>query len=197
MGRYIVIGAIIGSIINWIAGFTVLLGLVLGAIVGGIFYIIIARRNFDRPSEKINANREQDFPSDSATITADSEKAKENKEQTLQLREEKLNVKKERVQIGEVKVHKEVVEDLKTFTVPIKREVMVIEAGDEEEFRIPLKEEEVEINTHPVQINEVSITKRQIEEMKQIKTKLKKEIVDVDVTGDADVIKKPASEMKN
>ncbi len=83
-------------------------------------------------------------------------------------------IKRERVQIGEVKVHKEVVEEQKTFTVPIKREVMVIEAGDEEELRIPLKEEEIEINKHPVQINEVSITKRQIKEMKQIKAKLKK-----------------------
>jgi uncharacterized protein (TIGR02271 family) len=71
---------------------------------------------------------------------------------------------------------------------------MVIEAGNEEELRIPLKEEKVEINKHPVQVNEVSVTKRQIKEMKQIKRKLKKETVHVEVTGDADVIKKPPSE---
>lgn len=175
MGKYIIIGAIIGSIIGWVTGFTVVTGLVLGAIVGGIIYTMKARRNIDGPSKKTNGNQEQ----------------------TLQLREEQLAIKKERVQTGEVKIHKEVVEEQKTFTIPIKREEMVIEAGDEEEFRIPLKEEEVEINKHPVQVNEVSVTKRQIEEMKQIKEKLKKETAHVDVAGDADVIKKPPSETKD
>ncbi|MBO1511261.1 YsnF/AvaK domain-containing protein [Metabacillus bambusae] len=172
MGKYIIIGAIFGSIIGWITGFSAVIGFVLGAIVGGICHTMNARRKIDEPSAKTNKNQEQ----------------------TLQLREEQLDIKKERVQTGEVKVHKEVVEELKTFTVPIKREEMVIEAGNEEELRIPLKVEEVEINKHPVQVNEVSVTKRQIEEIKQIKEKLKKETVHVDVTGDADVIKKPSNE---
>ena len=175
MGKYIIIGAIIGSIISWVTGFTVVSGLVLGAIVGGISYTMTERRNIDGPSEKTNKNNAQ----------------------TLQLREEQLEIKKERVQLGEVKVHKEVVEEHKTFTVPIKREVMVIEAGDEEELRIPLKEEDVEIRKHPVQVNEITITKRQIEETKQIKKKLKKETAHVDVSGDADVIKKLPSETKD
>ena len=175
MGKYITIGAIIGSIIGWVTGFTVVTGLVLGAIVGGISYRMNARRNIDGPSEKTN----------------------ETKGQTLQLREEQLDIKKERVQTGEVKVHKEVIEEQKTFTIPIKRQEMVIEVGDEEEFRIPLKEEEIEINKHLVQVNEVSVTKRQIQEMKPIKKKLKKEIAHVDVAGDADVIKKLSSETKD
>ena len=175
MGKYIIIGAIIGSIIGWITGFTVVTGLVLGAIVGGIIYTMNTRRNVDGSSKKTNSNIEQ----------------------TLQLREEQLAIKKERVQTGEIKIHKEVVEEQKTFTVPIKREEMVIEAGDEEEFRITLKEEEVEINKHPVQVNEVSVTKRQIKEMKKIKEKLKKETAHVEVEGNADVIKKPPSETKN
>lgn len=171
MGKYITISAIIG----WITGFTIITGLVLGAIVWGIIYTINAKRNFEEPSKKTN----------------------EIKEQTIQLREEQLDIKKERVQTADVKIHKEVVKEQKTFTVPIKREEMVIEAGNEEELRIPLKEEEVEINKHPVRVNDVSITKRQIEEMKQIKKKLKKETVYVDVEGDADIIKKPSSETKD
>ena len=171
MGKYIIIGAIIGSIIGWVTGFTVVIGLVLGAIIGGIIYTMNTRRNFDEPSKKTNGN----------------------KEHTLQLREEQIEIKKERVQTGEVKVRKEVVEEQKTVTVPIKREEMVVEVGDEEEFRIPLKEEEIEISKHPVQVNEVSITTRQIKEMKQIKEKLKKETAHVEVAGNADVIKKPPS----
>ncbi|MGG3925920.1 YsnF/AvaK domain-containing protein [Metabacillus fastidiosus] len=175
MGKYIIIGAIIGSIVAWITGFTVLGGIVLGAIIGGINYAMMARKNRDKTPKKTN----------------------DSKEQTLQLREEQLNIKKERIQTGEVKVHKEVVEEQKTFTVPIRREEMVIEAGDEEEFRIPLKEEEIQINKHPVQLNEVSITTRQIQEMKQIKEKLKRETADVEVAGKADVIKKLSSEKKD
>lgn len=174
MGKYIIIGAIIGGIISWITGFTVVAGLVLGAIIGGINYIMNARKNIDTTSKKTN----------------------EKKEQTLQLREEQLDIKKERVQTGEVKVRKKVVEEQKTFTVPIKREEMVIEAGDKEEIRIPLKEEEVEISKHPVQVNEVSITTRQIKETEQIKEKLKKETAHIEVAGQADVIKKPPSEAK-
>ncbi|MED4532017.1 YsnF/AvaK domain-containing protein [Metabacillus fastidiosus] len=175
MGKYIIIGAIIGSIVAWITGFTVLGGIVLGAIIGGINYAMMARKNRDKTPKKTN----------------------DSKEQTLQLREEQLNIKKERIQTGEVKVHKEVVEEQKTFTVPIRREEMVIEAGDEEEFRIPLKEEEIQINKHPVQLNEVSITTRQIQEMKQIKEKLKRETADVEVAGKADVLKKLSSEKKD
>lgn len=175
MGKYIIIGVIIGSIIGWVTGFPVVIGLVLGAIFGGIKYTINTRRNIDEPSKKVN----------------------EIKEQTLQLREEQIEIKKERVQTGEVKVRKEVVEEQKTFTVPIKREEMVVEVGDEEELRIPLKEEEIEINKHPVQVNEVSITTRQIKELKQIKEKLKKETAHVEVAGNADVIKKPPTKTKD
>ena len=107
----------------------------------------------------------------------------------MQLREEQLDIKKERVQTGEVKIHKEVVEDIKTFTVPIRREEMVIEAGDEEQYRIPLKEEEVKISKHPVQLAEVLVSKRQVEEMQQVKETLKKEIADVEIKGEADVKK--------
>ena len=87
-------------------------------------------------------------------------------------------------------------EEQKLITVPIKREEMVIETGDGKEIRIPFKEEEVEISKHPVQINEVSVTTHQITEMKQIKEKLKKETVHVEVTGDTIIINKFPSETK-
>ncbi|MBM4763049.1 YsnF/AvaK domain-containing protein [Bacillus sp. B15-48] len=175
MGKYITISSIIGSIISWLTGFTVITGLILGAIIGAISYTIATRKNIGKPNIK----------------------TEDDKEQTLRLREEQLDIKKERVQIGEIKVHKDVVVEQKTFTVPIKREEMVIEAGDENELRIPLKEEEVIINKRPVQVNKVSITKRQIEETQQIKEKLKKETAHIDVAGNADVIKKTSSQSKN
>ncbi|WP_332697713.1 YsnF/AvaK domain-containing protein [Halalkalibacter lacteus] len=163
MGKLILIGAGIGAIIGWIMNISIALGLVLGAIVGGISFFLVATRNNNSLGKS------------------------DGSEQTIQIREEQLDIKKERVQTGEVKVHKEVVEEQKTFTVPIRREEMVIEAGSEEELRIPLKEEEIEIRKHPVQVNEVSISKRQIQEMEQVKETLKKETAHFDIKGDVDV----------
>ncbi|WP_143522616.1 DUF2382 domain-containing protein, partial [Pseudomonas sp. 2822-17] len=51
-------------------------------------------------------------------------------------------------------------------------------------------EEEVRITKQPVQVNEVSITKREVEDMKEVKEKVKKEIADIQIKGDADVRKK-------
>ncbi|WP_238457413.1 YsnF/AvaK domain-containing protein [Alkalihalophilus pseudofirmus] len=89
-----------------------------------------------------------------------------------------------------MKIHKEIVEDKKTITVPIRREEMVIEAGSEDELRIPLKEEEIEISKHPVQLNEVTIKKQQIEDVQHIKENVKKEIAVVETEGNAEVIEK-------
>ncbi|QOY37563.1 YsnF/AvaK domain-containing protein [Anaerobacillus isosaccharinicus] len=164
MVKYILFGAIIGGVIGSIINLTTLTGVILGAIIGSFSYLIRAKRNtFPRTDKKA--------------------------EQNLQLREEQLEIKKERVQTGEVKIHKEIVEGKKTITVQVRREEMVIEAGDEEEFRIPLKEEKIEITKHPVKIADVSISKRQIEEIEQVKTTLKKETARVEVEGEVDISK--------
>ncbi|GAE28205.1 hypothetical protein JCM9140_4415 [Halalkalibacter wakoensis JCM 9140] len=109
--------------------------------------------------------------------------------ETLRLHEEELDITKKRVQTGEVKIHHEVVDDQKTITIPIKRQEMVIEAANEEELRIPIKEEEIEIRKRPVKVNEVSVSKHQIEKIETITEKLKKEVADVEVKGEADIIK--------
>ncbi|WP_216830677.1 YsnF/AvaK domain-containing protein [Alkalihalobacterium elongatum] len=160
MGKSVLIGAIIGSVIGWVMGFAIFTGIIVGAIVGGVIYSLFSRR---------------------------TTKASDAEEQMVQLREEELDIKKDRVQTGEVKIHKEVVEDTKTITVPIRRQEMVIEAGDEEQYRIPLNEEEIEIHKHPVKLNEVSISKQQVTEMQQVKARLKKETANINVDGIADV----------
>ncbi|WNF35094.1 YsnF/AvaK domain-containing protein [Bacillaceae bacterium IKA-2] len=164
MGKFIIIGAVIGGLIGWLIGFFVFSGIVLGAVVGVIFDALHNKRK--------NKSTE-------AT----------NEVQKMQLREEHLDIKKERIKTGEVNIHKEIVEGQKTFTVPIKREEMVIEAGSDEEIRIPLKEEEIdiEITKHFVKVGELSISKQQIEEIKEVKATLKKETVRVETHGNTDV----------
>ncbi len=165
MGKLILIGATIGGIITWLLQLSIPAGIVIGTIIGAISHGLFFRKDTEKADHK---NRKQ---------------------KTILLKEEQINIKKERVKTGEVKVHKEVVEDKKTFTVPIKREDIVIEVGDEEELRIPLKEEEVSISKHPVQLNEVSVTKRKVCDIAQVKETVKKEVADIDVNGEVDLEK--------
>jgi uncharacterized protein (TIGR02271 family) len=159
MIRYIVAGAIIGSLITWVMNVPVEGGLILGAAVGGMSYMFGNRK---------------------------TTKEEDGRETEMQLREEELEINKEREQTGEIDVRTDVIEEEKTIRIPVKRQEMVVEAGDEEELRIPLKEEQVEIEKQPVKLNEVSVSKRQVQEVEQIKETLKKEELDVDVEGTED-----------
>ncbi|MCL7749445.1 YsnF/AvaK domain-containing protein [Halalkalibacter alkaliphilus] len=163
MGKYILVGAITGILLGWLLNFSLLTGGIIGGVFGVIGNMLISRRHTKASNEEMERS------------------------ETLQLREEELELTKKRVQTGEVKIHHEVVEDKKTITVPIKRQEMVIEAANEEEIRIPIKEEEIEIHKHPVKVNEVSIENRQIEENVTVTEKLKKEVAHIDVKGEADV----------
>jgi len=163
MGKFIFIGAVIGSLIGWLMGFYVLLGFGLGAIVGGVSHVLYAQRR---------------------NVSTDGI----NEVERIELREEHLDIKKERVKTGEVNIRKEIVEGEKTITVPIKREEMVVEAGSDEELRIPLKEEEIKLIKYPVKVGEVVVSKQQMEEIKEVKEKVKKEKVNLEVNGNADVI---------
>ncbi|PYZ95277.1 hypothetical protein CR194_07135 [Salipaludibacillus keqinensis] len=164
MAKYLIIGAIIGAVIGWLMNVPISGGAVLGAAVGGMSYTFTTKRN---------------------TSNGDITEANEEK---IQLKEEQLDIRKNRIQTGEVNVHKEVVEEDKTFTIPVKRQELVVEAGDEEEYRIPLKEEQIEINKQPVKVNEVTLSKRQVHDVEQVTETIKKEEIDVDTEGDASII---------
>ncbi|WP_280771931.1 YsnF/AvaK domain-containing protein [Salipaludibacillus daqingensis] len=164
MVKYVVTGAIIGYIIAWILNVPVSGGLVLGAAVGGMSYTFQLNRK---------SSREE-------TLESDDDKK-------MQLKEEQLHVRKNRVQTNEVDIRKDVIEEQKTFSIPVRREEMVIESGDEEEFRIPLKEEQIEINKEPVKINDVSVSKRQKNEVEQVTDTLKKEKAAIKTDGKVDI----------
>ncbi|WP_416147833.1 YsnF/AvaK domain-containing protein [Salipaludibacillus sp. HK11] len=167
MSKYILIGAVIGLVFSLVLNISLLEGLFLGTALGGISYKLYRLYSGEPNTPK--------------------EEASQTKNQTIRLKEEQLDISKNQVQTGDIKVHKEVSEQQKTFTVPIRREEMVVEAGDEEEFRIPLKEEEIEISKHPVKVNEVSLSKREIEEIEQVKGMVKKEKAYIEKKEGADV----------
>ena len=139
--------------------------------------------------------------------------------QTIQIREETLQTFKQWVQTGEVRVHKRVVTENKTFTVPVSREEIIIErypapnqmagtgtthtgesiqdgSGNEgtivplavgEAMTIFLREEQVHIEKVPVFVEQVTLTKRVIQEMRPIHEMVRKEQVHIEPLGNVTV----------
>jgi len=119
--------------------------------------------------------------------------------QKIQLREEELNISKRPVDVGEVQVHKEVHTEQRNVQVPVKREEIVIERhaasgqqpaseiGRDEEIRIPVREEQVQVDKRAVVKEEVTVGKRQVQETKEVADTVRKEEVRVDKKGDVDV----------
>lgn len=103
------------------------------------------------------------------------------------IKKEQLDIAKEWMQTGEVNIYRETITEEKSFTVPIKREELVIKKKDLTTvspqpkdnstgvIRILLNEEHVEFNKHKVELEDVSIYKKQIQDIKHIEETLKRE----------------------
>src|SRR5207237_4791851 len=121
-------------------------------------------------------------------------------ERRIELLGEVLRVHKERVQRGEVRIRKEVVTEPQHIEVPVTREELVIERtaasgerptsreiGSEEEIRVPLTEEQVRVEKHPVAREEVRVGKRAVQETREVTDSTKREKLKVEKQGDVDV----------
>jgi len=118
-----------------------------------------------------------------------------NKNVNLKIKEEKLDITKKWMQTGNVKVYRESFTVDKSFTVPIAHVDLVIEhitsssaIPSEEDLsteiiRIPLSEESIEFIKHNVCLEDVSIYKQKIEEIKNIEATLKREEYKVKISG--------------
>ncbi len=117
---------------------------------------------------------------------------------SFQIREEELDVRRNWVQTGEINCHKEVLEEEKTITVPVKREELIIEkkiidadSPDQstrtEITHIPLREERVEINKQTYDLEKVDIYKQQLHENEIVDEKVKKEVVITKTIGNVDI----------
>jgi uncharacterized protein (TIGR02271 family) len=117
---------------------------------------------------------------------------------TLEAREEEVRVRKRPVQTGEAEIYKEVSTERRSIDVPVKKEELVIErhsvgrqaasgpVGENERVRIPLSEEQVEVEKRPVVTERVSVGKRAVEEDEQVDATIRKENIKVDKRGRPD-----------
>lgn len=115
--------------------------------------------------------------------------------EALPLRAERLQLGKQMVQTGEVRLRKEIVTEQQNFDVPITREEIVVERhpgsgqvsdtpiGQEETIRIPVYEEHVSVTKIPVEVGEVAISKRTVQENRRISTTVRHEEPHLETDG--------------
>lgn len=118
---------------------------------------------------------------------------------TLQIKEEQLDLAKKWLQTGEAKVYRETYTEEKNFTVPLKREELVIKKKTftstttehkdvpVEVIRILLSEEQVEFTKRKVAIEDVAIYKHQPEDLQHIEETLKREECKIQISGSAKI----------
>jgi len=149
----------------------------------------------DRTGEYKRAN----FAQTAAPATPQRSNMTTGAEQKVQLREEELQVHKRPVQTGEVTVSKEVVTEHKTIDVPVQREEVVIERrpasgkasnqeiGAGEQIRIPVNEEEVDVEKVAAVKEEVSVGKRKVQGTETVSGNVRKEQMKVEEKGNPKV----------
>ncbi|NVI98389.1 YsnF/AvaK domain-containing protein [Myxococcus sp. AM009] len=116
---------------------------------------------------------------------------------TIPLHREEVDVLKRDVQAGEVRVHKDVVEEDREVDVPVRRERVRVERRDvspgrpamnasfqEETVVVPLRAEEVEVQKRAVVDEEVVIHKDEVDEQRHISEHVRREEVDIRTEGE-------------
>jgi uncharacterized protein (TIGR02271 family) len=109
--------------------------------------------------------------------------------------EEELSVHKHKVDAGDVNIRKEVHTEHKTIDVPVQREEVVIERrpasgestgrmGGHQEIRIPVSEEQVDVQKRTVAKEDVVVGKRTVQGTQRIDENLRKEEIKVDADED-------------
>lgn len=125
---------------------------------------------------------------------------KDSLQGTIEIKEEQLDIAKKWVQTGGVKIYKETYTKEKSFTIPITCEELIIEKAtfssedlhdlkeEKEIIKIPLSEEQIEFRKKTVVLENVSVQKEKIEEIKHFEEILKKEKVKLKISGNLNVI---------
>lgn len=131
---------------------------------------------------------------------------KRKDEGRLTLHKEELDINKNRVHKGEVELGKEIIEEQKTVDIPVIHEEVVIERrsldneasdthiGNEDSIRIPVSEEQVNVEKHTVVTGEISAHKREVEDTRHVDETLKREEARINTNGDVNIVDKDTDE---
>jgi uncharacterized protein (TIGR02271 family) len=125
---------------------------------------------------------------------------REQADAVVQLREEELAARKQQVEAGRVSLGTEVVEEEKTLEVPVTHEEVTVERrpvdrrpsdapiqASSDVMSVPVRAEQISVDKQPVVYEEVNVGKRAIQDHEHVSDTVRKEVLDVDATGDVDV----------
>ena len=116
-------------------------------------------------------------------------------ERRIQLLGERLRIRKQKVDRGEVTLRKETVTEPQRIEVPVTHEEVVIERhsaagkapegeiGKQQNIRIPVSEEKVEVEKRPEVREEVTARTKPVEEMKEVADSTRREELRVEKKG--------------
>ena len=191
----IVLGVLFGALMGYFWGAPYMdadradgawIGASIGAGVGALAFAALPMRD-RRVGKAQTVVPGRDAAEDTAATNGETER--------LVLKEEELDVRKVRVKTGEVVVRKEIVEEQRTIQVPVRREEVVIErqgfdgsVSPKETIRIPVKEERVDVVTYPVDLEEVSVYTKSVQEEEQVSALLRREVGKVELQGDPEAV---------
>jgi uncharacterized protein (TIGR02271 family) len=129
--------------------------------------------------------------------TGSAERELEHGEGRLQLSEEELEARKRVHEAGEVRVRKEVVTEHRQIDVPVTKEEVHVErvpasasseprgeAFREEEIRVPVREEEVEVTKRPRVREEVRVSKTARQEERRVEGEVRREEARIEGTDE-------------
>jgi len=175
---------------------------------GGIIVTVRADRRYDEARNTlqrfgaydVHSEREGGQRQTADRSTGSRTEASREGEGHMELREERLHARPETTEAGEVKVRKEVTTERETIDVPVEREEVVVKrqpasgtrasggaVGEEEEIRVPVKEEHARVDKETVSRGEVSVEKETVHDTERVSEDVKKERVKVEKSGDARV----------
>ncbi|MCP3059373.1 YsnF/AvaK domain-containing protein [Myxococcus sp. K38C18041901] len=122
----------------------------------------------------------------------------DNRDISIPVHSEKLSVEKHDLQAGELRVHKEIVEEEEVVKVPLRHERVRVErravssdtpvtgAFKDETIVVPLRAEEAEVIKRQVLDEEVVIHKDVVEEERRFTERVRHEHVDISTEGEVD-----------
>jgi uncharacterized protein (TIGR02271 family) len=119
----------------------------------------------------------------------------------IRVHEEELTAQKSARESGAVEITKQVVEEQKTIDVPVTREevhVRRVPAGEttttdasdafqSDSVRVPIMEEQVEVRKQPRVVEELEISKDQVQGTQQVSDTVRREEVNVEERGNVDI----------
>jgi len=138
-------------------------------------------------AESILSRYKGDFGQNAESYDYTRNASRNQSPEKIQLLGEVLRVHKDRVNRGEVRIRKEVVTEDQSVQVPVQREELVIERNaanantpareslGEKEIRVPLSEERASVGKSTVVREEVSVGKKPVEQVRDLKADVRHE----------------------